>query len=175
MNSILDPVHHQRLIADLEHVCQTANVLPMYVHQSMKGIAHPDEIEWVKHFRDHQTNGTGMVITGSESPETRMMSIAGALIRNFVDARVISLTNMLSLREMNALPDCTVMLVPNLFLRSAGKALPAWKVQIVYDILLARMTSNRPTVVYVEDLDALAAEYGRVFKDHLSQNYLTVD
>lgn len=174
MQSILDPVHHQRLIADMEHVCRTANVLPMYVHQSMKGFCQPAEIEWVKHFRDHLQNGTGLVLTGAESPETRMMSIAGALIRNFVDARVISLTNMLEMRDNNSLPDCRVMLVPNLFLRSAGKALPAWKVQIVYDILLARMTFSKPTVIYVEDMNALAAEYGRVFADHLTQHYITV-
>lgn len=174
MTSILDPVHHERLIADMEHVCKTANVLPLYVKQSMVGVSQPAEIEWVRQFREHSQNGQGLVLTGSLSPETRMMSIAGALLRNFVDARVISLTTMLEMRDNGVLPDCRVMLVPNLFLRSAGKALPAWKVHIVYDILLARMTSSKPTVVYVEDMNALAAEYGRVFADHLTQHYITV-
>jgi hypothetical protein len=174
MNSILDPEHHKRLLLDLPGICQVANVLPMYVHHSMKDYCTPAEIDWVVNFRDYQAQGTGLVLTGTASPEERMMAIAGAFLRNFVDARVMSLTTVLDLKDMKALPDPTVMLIPNLFLRSVGKALPAWKVQIVYDILLHRLTSNKPTVVYVEDMVALAAEYGRVFADHLTKHYITV-
>lgn len=173
--SILDPVHHQRLIQDMQHVCQTANVPPIYVHQSMRGVCTPTEISWVQNFRSHQAMGTGLMLLGSESPEARIMSIAGALLRNYIDARVLSVTNLLSMRESASLPDCTVMLVPNLYLRASGKGLPAWKVQLLYDTLLSRMASGKPTVVYVEDIDALASEFGRVFADHLNQHYLTVD
>jgi hypothetical protein len=171
MNSILDPVIHSRLITDLRNICQTANVLPSYVHSSMASICSATEVDWVRNFRDNQHEGHGLVLSCKESPEDRMMAIAGALLRNFIDARVMSLTTMLDQREHGVMPDCTVLLVPNLYLRASGKTLPSWRVQVLYDTLLARMTSGKPTVVYVEDMHALESEYGRVFADHLTHHY----
>lgn len=173
-DSILDPQQHERLIQDMAHVCKTANVLPTYVHKSMYGICSEDEISWVQNFRTHQSQGTGLALVGVDNPEARIMSIAGALIRNYVDARVLSVASVLSLRDANSLPDCTVLLIPNLFMRSKGTGLPSWKIQIIYDLMLSRLTSNKPTVVYVEDMDALASEYGRLFADHLNLHYKTV-
>ena len=173
--SILDPQQHQRLIQDMTHVCKTANVLPAYVHKSMHGVCSEGEISWVKNFRAHQGAGTGLALVGVANPEARIMSIAGALLRNYVDARVLSVASVLALKDANSLPDCTVMLIPNLFMRSKGTGLPSWKIQIIYDLMLSRLTSNKPTVIYVEEMEALASEYGRVFADHIAQHYKTVE
>lgn len=172
--SILNPVDHARLIQDLPHICRVANVLPTYVHKSMQGVCSATEVSWVQGFRKHQQDGTGLLLAGVSNPEARLMSIAGALLRNYVDARVFSVSSVLSMKEANNLPDCTVLLIPNLFMRSKGTGLPSWKVQIIYDLLLSRLVSNKPTVAYVEDIEALASEYGTLFSDHLTNNYLRV-
>jgi hypothetical protein len=36
MNAVLDPIRHQRIIADLDHVCTLAGVQPKFLRESMK-------------------------------------------------------------------------------------------------------------------------------------------
>jgi hypothetical protein len=170
-DSILDKDLHSRLLADLNHVCELANVPATFVHQSMKGVAEEADIKWVKGFNVARNSGKAGLIIMGHNPEVRMMAIAGALLRNFIDARILPLNTLLTLAEKGGAPEPSVLLVPNLFLRSAGKAIPAWKIQIIYDLLLHRLTSNKPSVLYVESMNALADAYGQVFADHLMAHY----
>jgi hypothetical protein len=62
----------------------------------------------------------------------------------------------------------SILLIPNLFVSSTGKNLPDWKVQSIYDLLLARAVQSKPSVVYVEELGAVGTVYGKPFADHLS-------
>lgn len=176
-NSILDKDRHKRLIEDMPHVCATANVPQHFVHQSMKGVATESDIDWVVNFNAYRSKGlAGLALVGVKSPETRMMAICGALLRNFIDARVLPLNTLLALHEKGVLADPTVMFIPNLYLRSAtgSQGLPQWKVHTIYDILLNRFSSGKTTVVFAEDMDALGMAYGQVFKEHLTQNYKVV-
>jgi hypothetical protein len=176
-DSILNPQAHKRLIADLDHVCQTANVPATFVHRSMKGLVSDAEIDWVKNFNTHRNNGVaGICLVGTPNSETRIMAICGALIRNFIDARIMPLNTLLALQEKDVLPEPTVLLVPNLFLRSSGKSMgiPPWKIQVIYDVLLQRFTSGKPTVLYVEEMDGMASAYGQVFADHINSHYKLV-
>lgn len=178
MTSILDPVRHERLIANLDNYCETANVPPKYVHQSMKALLPADapEIEWVTRFNHYRREGVGgLLFIGKVKAPTvdeRMMAMTGALLRNYLDARIVPLNTLLSVQEDGGSLDPTVMMIPNLFIAgAAGKTLPAWKAQQVYDVLLARLTQSKPTVLYVEDMAALALQYGSVFAGHLNTHY----
>lgn len=168
--SVLDPVRHERLIEDLDHICGQSNVPRKYIQQSMKLVCDATEIDYVVNFRLYRGTYPGLVIEGKANSEERCMSIAGALLRNFIDARVVTLSTLLDAAEGGTVPDPTVMLIPNLYVSSYGKTLPAWKVNAVYDLLLRRWTSEKPTVVVVESLKGLAAAYGQAFYSHLS-NY----
>lgn len=171
VESLLDPVRHARLIQDLDHVCTVANVPKSFVHRSMKSYCDADEIDYVVNFRIYRQSYAGMVIIGKSNPDTRCMAICGALVRNFIDARVVPLNTLLDSMESSVVPDPTVLIVPNLFVQQVGKALPAWKIQQVYDLLLSRFTSNKPTVVAVESLAGLQQSYGLAFAQHLQSNY----
>ena len=59
-------------------------------------------------------------------------------------------------------------MIPNLYLCSLGKTLPAWKIQTLFDLLLSRYTAGHLTVFYVEDMQALAQDYGPMFAGHLN-------
>jgi hypothetical protein len=170
---ILDKVKHRRLIDNLPHIAETANVPQHMIKCSSKPYLTASELEWLANFRVYQDKGQGLVLTGMQSiaPDTKMMALAAALIRNFVDARVMSLGQVIGLMEDNEMPAPTVLLIPNLFAQSVGKALPDWKVQHVYDLLLQRVVAQKPTVAYVENFDALANVYGPPFAQHLQQHY----
>lgn len=170
-DSMLDPVRHARLLQDLEHVCTVANVPRMFVHQSMKAHCDAQEIDWVVNFRMYRETTAGLLIVGKPNPDTRSMAICGALIRNFIDARIVPLNTLMDSIESSVVPDPTVLIIPNLFVTQVGKALPAWKIQQVYDLLLSRFTKNKPTVVAVEHSENLRTAYGQAFSQHLLAHY----
>jgi hypothetical protein len=102
-----------------------------------------------------------------------MMAMAAALLRNYIDARVITVQTLLEASEHHhEIPDPTVLLIPNLFVRQGGKGIPSWKMSLIYDLLLSRFTAGRVTVAYVEDMNLMAADYGALMAQHLKAGYL---
>lgn len=169
--SVLDSIKHARLIQDMDHVCLVANVPKKFVNSSMKGWCNATEIDYVVNFNLYRPLYAGLVLHGMTHPDTKCMAITGALVRNFIDARVIPLNTLLKDMESSVVPDPTVLVIPNLYVSQVGKGLPAWKIQAVYDLLLQRFAANKPTVVAVESMAGLAGFYGQTFANHLDGNY----
>jgi hypothetical protein len=165
--SVLDPIRHARLMADMESVCLTANVPQQFILQSAKSVCGPKEMDWLANFHEYRKSKAGAVLVGGKDGPRRCMAMAGALIRNFIDARVVNLNALLEDKDKI---DPTVLLVPNLHLQSYGKTLAAHELQDLYDLLLQRLIANRPTVVYVQDMEALREAYGQTIYDHLIEN-----
>ncbi len=128
------------------------------------------ECDWYKNFWAYKKAGKpGLLLHGVSRPDTRCQLIAAALIRNFIDARVIPVNTLLDLRKEGTLPVPTVLLIPNFYLEVLNRSTPAWQLQALYDILLNRAIRSKPTVIYVENLDKLAKVYGAPFRDFLDQ------
>lgn len=167
--SVLSKVEHARIIADKERVCATAGLQPKFLDQSMTEFCGMDEVGWVRRFWENNEAGLGgLVLAGVERPDTRCQAICAALVRNFIDARVMPLNTVLELHDSGG--DVTaprVILIPNLYVTAMGKSMPAWKVQILYDLLLARSVQNRPSVLYVESMSGMIGAYGQPFADFL--------
>jgi hypothetical protein len=174
---LLDAKEHSRILADFERVCTTAGIQGHFLYESMTKHCGPVEVDWVKKFWHYKAQGVpGLVLQGVMRPDTRCQSIAAALVRNYVDARVIPLNSLLdSTMNGNHAPSPTVLLIPNLFMSAMGKNIPAWRVQAMYDLLLERSTKSKPTVVYIEDLKGLVGVYGEPFRDFLSRFTLVTE
>lgn len=168
----LDPVRHERILMDMEHIRSVANIPLEYLQNSMVKVCTPAEVDWVRNFHTHRATKAGLVLSGVPDSEAHCLAITGALVRNFVDARVMPLNTALQAIESNTLPDPTVMVIPNFYQKSFGKTLPAWKVSALYDLLLSRFTSGRPTVIAVEDLASMEQGYGPFIVDHLKTHYI---
>jgi hypothetical protein len=167
--SMLDAVEHSRILADLEGVCLTASLPQIYLHHSMAEFCNPIDMDWVKNFKQYRSEGVGGLLLLGASAETRSMAICGALIRNFIDARIMTLNALIEDKERQ---DPTVLVVPNLFFALHGKPLTSWQIQTLYDALLHRLTVNKPTVVYVESMASLRSEYGPLVADHIETHFL---
>lgn len=168
---VLDAKEHSRIIADFERVCTTAGIQGHFLYESMTKYCGPIEVDWVVKFWTHLRQGVpGLVLHGVTRPDTRCQSIAAALVRNYVDARVVPLNTLIESTLDGAVPPSpTVLLIPNLYVGATGKAVPAWRVQVMYDLLLERSTKNKVTVVYVEHMVGLVGLYGEPFHDFLSR------
>ena len=170
--SILDPIIHERLLLDLGGFADTANIPQSFVHTSMSKYCTHIDMNYVRNFPQYRAdNAAGLLLTGADS-ENRCMAITGALVRNFIDARLVTLNQLIDGAKDQSLVDPTVMVIPNLFVQTDGKALTSWQIQSIYDVLLSRYTRNRPTVVYVQDLDALGIAYGVLIHTHLKEHFI---
>ncbi len=176
MTSPLDPIRHRSIIEDIDRICQLAGISQHFLAHSMMDACGPEEVDWVRHFPEYRTKIVGLVLTDSANVTNRMMYMAGALIRNFTDARVYPINTVLRLAKAGELPTPTVMLVPNLYVKAGGssKGLAHWDVQAIYDVLLERQAANKPTVLFIQDMDGAAQAYGRVFRDYIESNYKIV-
>jgi hypothetical protein len=169
--SMLDAVEHKRIISDMEHVLTTANLPEKYLHESMIPHCHSTEVNWVRNFRAFRKTHAGLIIIGGDDPETRCHAICGALIRNFIDARIITLNTVIENMDTGDIPNPTVLIMPNLFVEMHGKGLTSWQTQGMYDVFLARYSSRRPSIMYVQSMEKLEKAYGSVFAGHLNTHY----
>ena len=96
MTGVLDAKEHSRIIADFERVCTMAGIQGHFLYESMTKHCGPAEVDWVKRFWSYLRQGVpGLVLEGVTRPDTRCQSIAAALVRNYVDARVVPLNTLI--------------------------------------------------------------------------------
>jgi hypothetical protein len=155
---------HRRLVADQQQVCERSGVPWRYIEQSAVVHCQGTELAWLMAFHEH--GRPGLVLVGDRAID-RIMAIAGALVRNFVDARVRTAQQV-----MDDPVQATVLLVPNLHTLES-KDLPAWKAEKLYDQLLDRFRQDLPTVVWVHSLQAVKADLGVAMYDLLCGFHLS--
>ena len=117
---ILFPDHHDRLVADLDRYARDAGIQPRCIWTPLPKNGE-DEAEYVRRFHFHKVEGVKQGIcyvraTPTGDPEERMSLLAGALVRNFIRARVMTLHSVLEIVNDGGDPQATALLIPNFFL-----------------------------------------------------------
>jgi len=171
---LADPVYHERLMADIQGTIQAANIPESYVWASLHKYCNEVEVDYVfdiKRHTDRDPPVFGMVYIGrveGEPINDRMMSIAGTCLRNYINAKVMTLQEVLASLKAGEMPSPTVLLIPNFFLgKGSGGHIADWEVSSLIGLLYKRQQEEKQTVVYVGDWDGMILEYGQVFEDHL--------
>lgn len=176
---VLKKEHHGRLVADLANIAMDAAIRPHWIYTSLLEVGSEAEVSWVKSFRANVNAGvSGLCIVGKNVPkvEDRMSAIAGALVRNFIRAKVVTVASLIEQHEEGATPDPTCLLIPNFFIgKTMGGDLPTWRIAKLHDILVERHMSGRQTVLYVTDMKNLAAEYGTPMAGLIESHYKIVN
>jgi hypothetical protein len=156
-------------LEDIDRVSNTAGVQMRFLRDSMTAHCGDQEVAWVKNFNKLKLEGCpGLVIEGLDNPDSRCQAIAAALLRNYIDARVIPIGTLISSRESEETLNPTVLVVPNFFVQVSGKSMPSWKMQTMYDVLVQRAVRNKPSVLYVQSLAEFRKSFGLAFSDFLS-------
>jgi hypothetical protein len=173
---ILSPENHARLVVDLDRVAKGAHVPKQYIYRHrMAEFCGPDELNWVKTFRRNESAGicyVGNVL----HVEQRMLVIAGALLRNFVDARVHTVQEVSDAVRAGTELEGRVILVPNFHLsKGNGGDIPSWQVSGLLGFLYRRFANETKTVIYVASMKMLQAEYGRSFQEHIEDHFMIVN
>lgn len=172
---VLDRGVHSRLAQNLEHFAQRANIADVYILDKMSNFDCSDqEIAYVRTIkRAAAAKHFGLIYHGKETKPVmqRMMGVAGACVRNFIDAKVMSVQELFADIKAGNPPTATVLCIPNFFVaKSEGGKIAEWNISELLGVLYARMARGQQTLVYVSSMKELRTTYGDPIADHLKNN-----
>ena len=179
---IIDEVAHIQLLSDIAGYTRTAGIPESYVWTSATEYCGEEELAYINTIKKslHERDGDlGMVYVGDVegSPiNERMMAIAGVCLRNYINAKVMTLQAVLESLKAQTFPsNVSVLLIPNFFSsRADGGRIAEWEVANLLGLLYQRQQDGKHTVLHVSNLKELGDEYGKSFRKHLSTNFTTI-
>lgn len=164
---------HDRIFQNSHRYALDAGIEKEWLWMSVKGILTEHEIEWLKAIKRHsQDRQFGYVYVGSRwmpPLADRMASMAGALVRNFIRARVSPVHEVIDQMNEGELAPYTCLFIPDF---SAGQTMPSWRVSILFDVLMDRRLKGLQTVVAVRSMKDLGSSYGEHVKEFLEEHYI---
>lgn len=170
---ILSKEYHERLITNLKKYAGKAGIPPKYVWSKLSQYCSDADVTWVRKMRE----GTdcGLIYTGTAynvPVEDKMMAIAGACLRNFIDARMMTVQDVIFRLKDESMPYPTVILVPNFCMsKDDVSSVAPWQAAALLGWLYSRLAKNLKTVLYVGDMKTLESAYGEAMAKHLSAHY----
>lgn len=174
-SQVLDKVFHHRLVQNLSQVAEFAGVPVPVICKSAKGECQPSELEYIQNLKTHAANGVyGLALVGTTetSINSRLMSLAGVCLRNYIDARVLAVQQVLAMLKAGEAITSTVLLIPNFCVgKSNGGSIPEWQVSQLLGLLYERQAQALQTVVYIESMQVVRQEYGGSIRTHVEQNF----
>jgi len=180
VEGVIDLDYHDRLLADLDRFTQKAGILPRYVVTKLSSYCSPQERNWIRHLNLGENNG--LIFIGNKSQvtiENKMMAMAGAFLRNYINAEFMPLQKLLWLLKDDETPECKVLLIPNFCIElsdlSSGAVLPAWQIATLLGLLYSRLSKNQHTVLAIDSWEALEEQYGKTFVRFFKAHYCILD
>jgi hypothetical protein len=168
---------HDRLVKNLTNYAEDAGIQKHWVWTPLVDHVSAVEFDYVKTFPKIRSEGMvkGLVLTrktAEADPYERMSAMAGAFVRNFIRARMMTVQHVLGLLKDGDAPVATVLLIPNFFhSKDEGGSIPQWQASHLYDLLLQRASEGKQTVLYATDIGEMGTTYGSAFSRFISTNY----
>ena len=180
---LIDEVQHIQLLSDIAGYTRTAGIPEHFVWTSANDYCGEDEIEYIgtikKSLNDRDGMNNGMVYVGDVDGapiNERMMAIAGVCLRNYINAKVMTVQAVLDAIKQSTMPtNVSVLLIPNFFsARADGGRIAEWEVANLLGLLYQRQQDGKHTILHVSSMKELGTEYGTSFKKHLQGKFVTI-
>ena len=178
---VLQKAHHERLVAGIDGFARDAGIQPFWIWTPLAKTVSEAEIDYIRDFRKHKVEGLvqGLCYVrthDSGEVEKHMAALAGALVRNFIRARVLTLGNVLDHIARKEEIEATCLLIPNFHLsKLESGSIASWQTNGLYDLLVDRGQSGLQTVVYTSGLDSLRKDYGLAIGRLIENNYIACE
>lgn len=172
-SKLLDKDHHERLILDIEKLALVAGVPPSVIWSRASSFCTPDEVNWLRHIRSTEDAGLAFMGKGfASSVSDKMLAMVGVFLRNYTDARLMPVQDVLSLLKSGDMPACTVLLIPNFCMEkdNAGD-IASWEVSTLMGLLLSRSNRGLKTILYAPSMTTLEKQYGNSIREHIEDRY----
>jgi len=160
---VLDKDVHRRLLQDLDHVAEDAGIDKSWVAIPMGQVCRESLVRWVRRFKFHpgERRHSVLVTCPDEAADDVCGAVAGALLRNFIRVRVMTLHELVTAyREGEAL-DATCVVVPRCAPQSVGSEYQrALVTQTIFDVLGARRRGRMQTMFTASSERRVLDAYG---------------
>jgi hypothetical protein len=177
---VLDKEIHGRLVQNLEHYAKDAGIMPFWVWTKLSDTCGPDELDYARQFNIHRAKGLTQGLcylraTTKADPVDHMFALAGALVRNFIRARVMTLSKVIEHINGGGV-DATALLIPNFCLsKQEGGNIHQWQAQVMNDLLMQRAQEGNQTILYATSLDDIKNAYGLVTQQLVKTRFLKIE
>jgi hypothetical protein len=172
-NGVLSREAHGRLVMQRDKYAADAGIPAPFIWAKLDDVLPgDDEQAWVRRYKFHRPDGySGLVYLGNgfdPTIEVRMCGIAGALVRNFIRARVLSMETVYQHMRVGETPEATCLLLPTF----AEVRPDDRRSSMIADLLIERWhDSHSQTVVCAPSLEHLGKLYGGFVRDHVAAHY----
>ena len=178
-SGLIDIGTHEMLLDDIQGVLRQAGIQEKYVWTPIRDYCEEDEVTYVATLNDPDAPAIGMVYIGNingASVNDRMMAIAGTCLRNYINAKVMTVQDVLLSLKTDSMPsNVSVLLIPNFFIgKKEGGTIANWEISALLGMLYKRQQEGKKTILYVSDENALEAEYGKPFIDHMDGKFVPI-
>lgn len=150
---------HKRLLDNLTEYAATAGIDQSWVYYSMNGTLPDDVIAWVRDY--NMSKSSGLIIKAGDAADCPMVCaaslIVAAFLRNYIDARVMSIHALVSETKAGRYEDPTVLILSNF---ATGDTLAKWEITTVSSILIERQLKGKRTVLFAKSMTVISSLYG---------------
>lgn len=174
MENYLQKGKHDILEDQIHFISDQTRIPERFIrHVAAKDYCTEEEMAWIRASKKNISDGSlGMILYGHQPKiQNKLLAIGATLVRNYVDARVYSLSELLQLLDARYVepPDCTVLIVPDLCV--SDYVIPKGQVHKLTGYLYKRFAVQKAMIAYVDQIELVGATYGRAMLDHLLTNY----
>ena len=160
-NGVLDPLKDDRLIVDLERLCERCGIAPRWFWTPAVGYLNQNLVSYLRRCLVIGEEGIcGICFTGKDHTTDIMSSMAGALMRCSVDGRLMSSQTIADLVLDGEQPEATVLFVPNFFAAEEFGRFDTKKISALGDMLTYRAARGLQTVIHVDDMAKFKTKFG---------------
>ena len=176
-DGLIDEKYHDQLLADIEGVTRQAGIPQEYVWSPLHDYVDDLEFAYIASLKKDDCK-LGMTYMGKFDKPTineRMMAMAGTCLRNYINAKVMTVQDVLQALKTDTMPSPTVLLIPNFCMgKKSGGHLADWEKSNLLGLLYRRQQKSQKTIIYVSSLSDMEADLGQPFVDHVRSNFLTI-
>jgi hypothetical protein len=176
-SGVLDKKRHARLVMQKDKFAADAGIAPHFIWTPIQDVLPTEEEQaWVKRYRFHRRDGySGLLYLGDKfdpTIEVRMHGIAGALLRNFIRARVMSIETVYQHMKVGETPEAECLLLPTF---AAAMRADDRRASMFCDLLIQRWGDPQSqTVLFAPGLEVVREIYGDLVRDHVAATYKTI-
>jgi hypothetical protein len=169
-SGLLSQEYHERLLLNAEAVCAKAGVPIATLWSRLSAVSGGEEYDWVRDLK--RTEDGGLLFLGKQAVpvEEKMRGIIGVCLRNYTDARMLSVQDVIRRLKSDEMVDPTVLLIPNFSLES-DTGMKDWQSHELHGLLITRATEGRKTIMYADSWEAIGKQYGASLREHLETYY----
>lgn len=172
----LQPGKHDALADQIQVISEQTRIPERFIRSvGAKEYCSEYEMVWLRSAKKNMAAGhLGMIFYGNQTRlQNKLLAIGATLIRNYVDARVYSLSEILYALDHKYMepPEATVLIIPDLCI--SDYTIPKGQIHKLTGFLYKRFAAQKGMIAYVDSLESVGQTYGKSVLDNLMDNYQT--